>query len=159
MDSESLPPIPTPAGQYWREFRIKLMPLVVFACVLAGMVLMWSHFVQPVSLVGQVETNSVNVVTTQAGLLTELALNRFDEVTNGQIIGQVIAIFLSRRGRNLAMAMVADLVPGLKMWPSRFDFRPDYLVLVLVVVLVTRWATCPSRTTTRTRTNEPKTNE
>src|SRR2546423_191854 len=89
MDSESLPPIPTPPGQYWREFRIKLMPLVVFACVLAGMVLMWSNFVQPVSLVGQVETNSVNVVTTQAGLLTELALNRFDEVTNGQIIGQV----------------------------------------------------------------------
>jgi multidrug resistance efflux pump len=50
---------------------------------------MWSNYVQPVTTAGQVETNTVNIVTTQAGLLTDIALNRFDEVTNGQVIGQV----------------------------------------------------------------------
>src|SRR5436190_5399880 len=89
MDSEALPPIPTPPGQRWREFRVRAMPLFVFVVVLAAMVLMWSKYVQPVLIVGLVETNAVNVTTTQAGLLTTLAVNRFDEVTNGQVLGEV----------------------------------------------------------------------
>src|ERR1051326_6407533 len=89
METESLPPIPTPAGQHWREFRIRLLPPFVFALVLATLFFMWTTFVQPVSIVGMVETNAVNIATTTAGLLTELALNRFDEVTNGQVLGQV----------------------------------------------------------------------
>src|SRR4051812_19237078 len=89
MDSEALPPIPTPAGQRWREFRIRVLPGVVFVGALAAMLFMWTNFVQPVAIVGLVETNSVNITTTQAGLLTMLAVNRFDEVTNGQILGEV----------------------------------------------------------------------
>jgi len=87
MDSTTLPPIPTPPEQHWREFRIRLLPAFVFALVLASLFLTWSNFVQPVSIVGQVETNSVAIITTVPGLLTDLALNRFDEVTNGQILG------------------------------------------------------------------------
>jgi len=89
MDSTTLPPIPTPPEQHWREFRIRLLPAFVFALVLASLFLTWSNFVQPVSIVGQVETNSVAIITTVPGLLTDLALNRFDEVTNGQILGQI----------------------------------------------------------------------
>ena len=90
MDSEALPPIPTPPGQRWREFRIQVLPLFVFAGVVAALFVMWTNFVQPVSMVGMVETNGVSVVTTQAGLLTDLVVNRFDEVTNGQVLGQVV---------------------------------------------------------------------
>ena len=57
--------------------------------MLAGLVATWSTFVQPVSVVGFVETNAVAVITTSAGLLTGLEVNRFDEVTNGQVLGQV----------------------------------------------------------------------
>ena len=89
MDSEALPPIPTPPGQRWREFRIQVLPLFVFVVVLGGLFTLWSRFVQPIAIVGLVETNAVNVTTTQAGLLTALAVNRFDEVTNGQILGEV----------------------------------------------------------------------
>ncbi len=89
MDSEILPPIPTPAGQRWREFRIRVLPVFVFLLVLAGTVFMWANYLQPVGIVGLVETNAVNVVTTQAGLLTKLELNRFDEVINGQVLCEV----------------------------------------------------------------------
>ncbi len=89
MDSEPLPPIPTPVGQRWRELRIRVLPVVVFVALLAALPLMWTNYIQPVGIVGQVETNAVNVATTQAGLLTMLAVNRFDEVTNGQILGEV----------------------------------------------------------------------
>src|ERR1041385_5287058 len=88
METEALPPIPTPPGQRWREFRIRAMPIMVFALVLLGLVATWSTFVQPVSVVGLVETNSIAVITTSAGLLTGLEVNRFDEVTNGQVLGQ-----------------------------------------------------------------------
>src|SRR5260221_5903273 len=90
MDSEILPPIPTPVGQRWREFRIRVVPVFVFLLVLAGTVFMWTNYLQPVGIVGLVETNAVNVVTTSAGLLSKLELNRFDEVTNGQVLCEVV---------------------------------------------------------------------
>jgi len=89
MEHESLPPIPTPVGQRWREFRIKVLPPFIFLGVVGVLVLTWSTLIQPISMVGMVETNTVTVMTAQAGLLTELTLNRFDEVTNGQVIGQI----------------------------------------------------------------------
>jgi len=89
MDSEILPPIPTPAGQRWREFRIRALPVFVFLLVLAGTVFMWANYLQPVGIVGLVETNAVNVVTVQAGLLSKLDLNRFDVVSNGQVLCEV----------------------------------------------------------------------
>src|SRR5947209_7183056 len=89
METESLPPIPTPVGQRWREFRIKAMPMFMFVCILGALFLTWSNYIAPSSIVGQVETNIVSVVTTMPGLLNDLALNRFDEVTKGQILGTV----------------------------------------------------------------------
>jgi hypothetical protein len=42
-----LPPIQTPMGRRWREFRIEYLPYVAFAsCVLAA-VLLWSEFALP----------------------------------------------------------------------------------------------------------------
>ena len=33
---ESLPPIPTPPAERWREFRIQALPLMTFVAVLLG---------------------------------------------------------------------------------------------------------------------------
>ena len=107
MDNESLPPIPTPAGQRWREFRIRALPLLVFVCILAALFLTWSTYIQPVSIVGLVETNVVNVLTTQPGLLNDLVLNRFDEVTKGQIIGTVAPF--DEEQINAELAAIASL--------------------------------------------------
>lgn len=96
------------------------MPVVVFVCVMAAMVVMWSNFVQPVTTVGQVETNAVNVITTAAGLLTELTLNRFDEVTNGQVIGKVVLFDDEQINAELAAlasgAALADAKAQLVEW-------------------------------------------
>jgi hypothetical protein len=52
---DSLPCIPTPAAQRWREFRIQILPLIVFICVLVAIAFMWRNFLRPSGEVIQVE--------------------------------------------------------------------------------------------------------
>jgi multidrug resistance efflux pump len=86
---ESLPPIPTPPAQRWREFRIQILPLVVFVITLIAIAWMWRNFVQPSGIVGSVETITANVTSLNDGVITDLAVDRFQYVTNGQVLGQV----------------------------------------------------------------------
>ena len=55
MDSP-LSPIPTPASQRWREFRIRVLPVVVFLCIVLGASVLWLNFVAPVARVGSTDT-------------------------------------------------------------------------------------------------------
>lgn len=87
---DKLPPIPTPVSQRWREFRIQVLPFIVFVALIAGIIVLWRGFVQPAGIVGFAETNAVNVVATQDGLLSVLTVERFQMVTQGQEIGQII---------------------------------------------------------------------
>ena len=87
---DKLPPIPTPASQRWREFRIQVLPFIVFAGLIVSIVILWRGFVQPVGIVGFAETNAVNVVATQDGLLSILNVERFQMVTKGQELGIVV---------------------------------------------------------------------
>lgn len=89
MEKEKLPPIPTPASQRWREFRIRVLPFLVFFVVLSGVVSLWKNFVQPVGIVGLAETNAVNIVSTIDGLLGNLNVQRFQMVTQGQVLGTI----------------------------------------------------------------------
>lgn len=90
MEKDKLPPIPTPASQRWREFRIQVLPFVVFLSVLSGIVYLWNAYVQPVGVIGSAETNMVNVTSLSDGLITELYVERFQNVTNGQLIAIVV---------------------------------------------------------------------
>ena len=90
MDNkDKLPPIPTPAAQRWREFRIQILPVVVFGATLFCIVYLWKNFVQPVGIVGLAQTNTVNVTCTVDGLIAQLAVEQFQTVTQGQVVAIV----------------------------------------------------------------------
>ncbi len=89
MEKDKLPPIPTPASQRWREFRIQVLPFVVFVGIIATIVLMWKSYVQPIGVIGYADTNLVNVTTLQDGIISELLVERFQNVTADQIIAVV----------------------------------------------------------------------
>jgi multidrug resistance efflux pump len=86
---DKLPPIPTPAAQRWREFRIQVLPVVVFGAALFCIVYLWKNFVQPVGIVGLARTNTVNVTCTVDGLITQLVVDQFQTVTQGQVVAVV----------------------------------------------------------------------
>lgn len=90
MEKEKLPPIPTPVSQRWREFRIQILPFVVFLAALVGVFYLWRTYVQPVGVIGAAETNLVNVTSLQDGLLQQLFVERFQSVTQGQTIAVIV---------------------------------------------------------------------
>lgn len=81
---DPLPPIPTPPSQRWREFRIQVLPTIIFAIVIAMVVVLWRSYVLPANIVGMVQTNAVAITVAEPGLITDMFVKPFDEVTNGQ---------------------------------------------------------------------------
>lgn len=90
MEKDKLPPIPTPASQRWREFRIQFLPFLVFAGILVGIVYLWRGYVQPIGVIGFADTNVVNVTTLQDGMISEMLVERFQYVQAGQPIAVVM---------------------------------------------------------------------
>ena len=90
MEKEKLPTIPTPVSQRWREFRIQVLPFMVFLGAIAGIFYLWRTYVQPVGVIGAAETNLVNVTSLQDGLIQQLFVERFQTVTQGQPIAVIV---------------------------------------------------------------------
>ena len=91
MDTkDKLPPIPTPASQRWREFRIQVLPFVIFLGALVAIVFLWKAYVQPIGVIGFAETNQVNVTSINDGIVDQLLVQQFQTVTQGQVIAVVV---------------------------------------------------------------------
>jgi multidrug resistance efflux pump len=86
---ESLPPIPTPPAERWREFRIQALPLLTFVVVLLAVVLLWRQYVLPTNMIGEVESIRANVISSADGTLRELKVKRFQRVAAGEEIAIV----------------------------------------------------------------------
>src|SRR5256885_6747364 len=80
---DSLPPIPTPVSQRWREFRIQILPIITFVAILSMTVMMWRNFVQPSGVAGQAGIVKANIIA-------ELHVDLSQCVTNGQVIGTIV---------------------------------------------------------------------
>ena len=105
---DKLPPIPTPLRTQWREFRFKFMPVITFCALVATVVVMWRNYVVPPTVVAEAETVKSNVISTSPGTLLSLAVERFQHVTNGQVIGMVQVVETNVLSTTIA-AMEADL--------------------------------------------------
>lgn len=85
-------PIPVPPAQRWREFRIQLLPLVVFIIVVVIIALIWKQVVVPVSLTGEASSVQYQVRSLVEGTLTELTVEPFTVVRKGEQIGAVVGM-------------------------------------------------------------------
>src|SRR5215510_707629 len=81
---ESLPKIPSPPAHRWREFRIRVMPVVVFFVVL------WKNHLSAPTVMGEVEVVKADIKSEKVGTLANLSVTRFQLVTNGQILAKLI---------------------------------------------------------------------
>ena len=83
---EKLPHIPSPPGAAFREFRIAVVPGLVFAAVLVLAVLTWRNYVGPSQLVGEVEAIRSLVSAPQAGQILDLRVSFLQRVSQGEIL-------------------------------------------------------------------------
>ncbi|MCF7669438.1 MAG: HlyD family efflux transporter periplasmic adaptor subunit [Verrucomicrobia bacterium] len=88
---KKLPPIPIPPAQKWREFNIRIVPVILFLACLAGVATLWKTYVLPTSLVGQVEPVYAEVTSPQPGLLADLKVARFQEVKKGDAVAEIFS--------------------------------------------------------------------
>jgi len=101
MSSKSV--IPSPPGHRWREFRFQVLPGLTFALGLIGVILLWSQYVAPVSMVGRVEALRTSVSSPKTGSLAQLDVTRFQKVCAGQNVAHIITTDPQILTANLAL--------------------------------------------------------
>jgi multidrug resistance efflux pump len=87
---EPLPPIPTPASQRWREFRIQVLPFVVFAVVAGAVVFMWRQAGMSSFLSGVAEGVRSIVTSPQTGVLQQVHVQPYQVVNMGDPVAVVL---------------------------------------------------------------------
>jgi hypothetical protein len=58
---DSLPTIPTPPAQRWREFKVQVLPIIVFLTVTAIIAFVWKSFFLPAGAAGQAQAITAEV--------------------------------------------------------------------------------------------------
>lgn len=117
MPTDSLPNIPTPASQRWREFRIQVMPVMMFLCLMVSLVFMWRSFVQPAGILGEVQPQRANVLSLQDGVIAKLDVDLFQDVVKDQIIGQILT-----KDDDLQRATIRQAETDLQVMQTRLTF-------------------------------------
>lgn len=85
-----LPPIPSPPGTAFREFRINVLPILAFAGVLTAAVQTWRGYVGPSSIVGEAEAVRTVVSSHQAGRVVQLLVGPLQKVSAGEPLVQIL---------------------------------------------------------------------
>lgn len=116
MPDQNLKPIPIPPRQRWREFQVVFLPVITFAVLVVMIGWMWTHYVAPSSIIGEVETVRANVITIVAGTVRELKVDRLESVTNGQELA-IITVSDSDQLKSELAAVEADL----RLMKARMD--------------------------------------
>src|SRR3954452_13530498 len=88
---DTLPPIPTPVSQRWREFRIRVLPLLFFVVIAFAATALWKEAaIPPMTGVGYVDTNSAIVSAPLPGFVAQMSIKRFESVKAGDPICQLV---------------------------------------------------------------------
>jgi len=87
---EKLPPIPSPPGTLFREFRITALPVLAFLLILALSIVTWRSYVVPAVLVGEVEAIRRVILSPQPGRLTAYYVDHLQRVEAGDPLVEVL---------------------------------------------------------------------
>ncbi|MBL9138736.1 MAG: HlyD family efflux transporter periplasmic adaptor subunit [Verrucomicrobiales bacterium] len=86
---ERLEPIPSPPGHLLREFCHRFLPIAVFTGAICLTTLLWNRRFTGTTTFGEVEPIRANIVSAEGGTLSELLVDRFQTVTNGQVLATI----------------------------------------------------------------------
>lgn len=86
----ALPPIPMSPALRWREFRIRILPAVLFVAALGCAGYLWKQNVTSPVLVGAVEVRSARVTVPYAGKILQLNVDNFQVVTQGTSLAVLV---------------------------------------------------------------------
>src|SRR5258708_15487206 len=88
---KDLTPIPIPTALKWRDFRHQWVPLFMFAATAICAAVLWDKNVSSPTLIGQVDSVTATVSSSDTGVLTNLWVTRFQRVNAGDVLGEVLS--------------------------------------------------------------------
>ena len=104
MASEKkLKPIPIPLWRRWQDFRMQVLPLLVVSAGAAGFAWLWSEFVAPPVMLGEVEPRVALLASPADGMLQGMNVQTFEFVRAGQAIGEILTTRPELAERSLAV--------------------------------------------------------
>jgi multidrug resistance efflux pump len=83
---DPLPPIPSPPAHLWRQFRVKVLPLVTFLGALGATLWLWTVNQANPLVMGTAQGVEADVTSPKPGTLIELHVVRYQEVKQGDVI-------------------------------------------------------------------------
>lgn len=89
MKVDPLPPIPSPAAHHWRQFRVRVIPVAAFVFVLGLAVWLWSKNLANPLVMGTAQGLEADVTSPQVGVLTELRVAPYQEVSKGEVLAVI----------------------------------------------------------------------
>ena len=89
-DSNGLPPIPIPFSAVWREFRIQVVPLVVFVIVVCATVYAWKTLPMGGNIRGVGEGLRSVVTSPRIGVLQRMEVQPFQLVKAGDPVATIL---------------------------------------------------------------------
>lgn len=116
MQDQDLSPIPIPRQQRWREFQVVYLPVIAFGCLVVTICWIWVYYVQPPTIIGEVETIRANVISIADGTIQELKVDRLESVTNGQELAVI-----TMHDPDQVNAELAVVEADLRLMKSRMD--------------------------------------
>jgi multidrug resistance efflux pump len=85
-----LPRIPTPPSRAWRRWQARFLPLAAFAAAITVIVMLWTRWAAPPTLVAEAETIRADVRAPQPGSLAGLKVALLQPVAAGEIVAHVV---------------------------------------------------------------------
>ncbi len=93
-----------------------MLPILTFTSILLALVAMWRNFIMPASILGEAEAIPYNLTAKEDGVISELAVDRFEAVKKGQLLGSV-----SFMDSDVQAATVAAIESDLNVLKIRMD--------------------------------------
>ena len=111
----TLPVIPTPLSQRWKEFRIQVVPVLVFIALVAIVAVTWKQYLFQSTLVGKVQVIQSPISSPKAGIITKVFVERFQQVKAGDPIAEIMTIDTNILAASIALirAETAELQTSL----------------------------------------------
>lgn len=111
----TLPNIPTPPSMYWREFRIRYLPVLVFGAVAVASAILWRYAGVGGGLPAMAEGVRSTVSSPQLGIVKQLKVQPYQLVQ----AGEPIAVVMPQDPRAQLDMLVAELqIARMKYQPT-----------------------------------------
>ncbi len=90
MDTDRRPAVPIPFTCLWREFRIRVLPLLVILGTIVSTLWFWRQASPTATLSGQAEGPVATISSSKAGVLTQLQKTCLEPVHQGEVLAEVL---------------------------------------------------------------------